>query len=312
LGVLYIVSAEAGAGKTAICAGIATNLVNDGKKAGYLKPQAAEKGKADGDIVFMRKTLGQADIVNAPDIVAGRDIVLVEAMLGETANDPASKDAYGAAKDMQAKVIAVETYTGKPSKNAALYRGFGDSFLGIIINKVPQSLVKKTKADVAARAATTGVKVLGIIPENRTLLAITVAELAQSIKGKIISNEDNAGELVENYLLGALVPDSGTDYFKRKSNKAAVIRQERADMQLAALETPTTVLVLAGSSQPPIYNVLNKAKKNGVPIITTESDINDIVDNIETTIAASRINQDKKLAKLGEMVKQNLDMKVFG
>jgi hypothetical protein len=47
-------------------------------------------------------------------------------------------------------------------------------------------------------------------------------------------------------------------------------------------------------------------------VITTDAGINDIVKNIETTIAKARINQDKKLAKLGDMVKQNLDMKMFG
>jgi dethiobiotin synthetase len=61
LGVLYIVSAEEAAGKTAICAGLAINLLNAGKKVGYLKPRAAEKGQADGDIAFMKKVLGQSD-----------------------------------------------------------------------------------------------------------------------------------------------------------------------------------------------------------------------------------------------------------
>jgi uncharacterized protein len=308
LGVLYIVSVEEGAGKTAIAAGIAINLVNAGKKVGYLKPQAAEKGKADGDILFMRKTLGLADMVNAPDIIAGRDSVLVEARLGAKATDAASKDAYGAAKEMKAKVIAVEAYTGKPTEHADLYKGFGDSFLGIVTNKVPQGLVKKARE----AAASSPIKVLGLIPENRILLAITVAELAESIKGKIVNKKGDTTELVENYMLGALTPDSGLDYFKRKTNKAAVIRQERADMQLAALETPTAALVLAGSTGAPIYQVTSKADKKGVSVITTESEIADIVKNIETTIAKARINQDKKLAKLGEMVKQNLDMKIFG
>ena len=308
MGVLYIVSVEEAAGKTAIAAGIGINLVNAGKKVGYLKPQAAEKGVADGDITFMRKTLGQTDIVNAPDIIEGRDTVLVEARLGSKATDAASKDAYGAAKEMKAKVIAVETYTGKPTGYAGLYKGFGDSFLGIVINKVPQSLVKKARAD----AASSPVKVLGIIPENRILLAITVAELAESIKGKIVNKKGDAAVLVENYMLGAMTPDSGPGYFERKANKAAVIRQDRPDMQLAALETPTAALVLAGSDHPPIYNVMHKADQKGVPVITTGSGINDIVKNIESTISKARINQDKKLAKLGEIVKQNLDMKVFG
>lgn len=308
MGVLYIVSAEEAAGKTAICAGIAINLINAGKKVGYLKPQAAEQGAADGDITFMRKALGLTDVVNAPDIIEGRDIVLVETRLGARAEDPASKDAYGAAKEMKAKVIAVETYTGQPPKYTALYRSFGDSFLGVIINKVPQSRLKKAREE----AGEGGVKVLGVIPENRILLAITVAELAESIRGKIISGGEKAGELVENYMLGAMTPDSGTDYFNRKSNKAAVVRQNRADMQLAALETPTSALVLAGSNETPIYNVRHKAEKKGIPIITTEANTDDIVTNIENAILKNPLNQEKKLAKLGEIIKQNLDMKVFG
>ncbi|OGN99525.1 MAG: hypothetical protein A2Y90_02475 [Chloroflexi bacterium RBG_13_52_12] len=312
MGVLYIVSAEEATGKTAICAGVAINLLNAGKKVGYLKPQAAERGTADGDIAFMRKVLGLTDIVNAPDIVKGRDIVLVEARLGAKTEDAASKDAYGAAKEMKAEVIAVEAYSGQPSKYTALYKGFGESFLGVVINKVPQSQLQKAKEEAAKQSAAAGVKLLGVIPENRILLALTVGELAESIQGKLINNAENSGELVENYMLGAMVADSGLDYFGRKSNKAAVIKQDRPDMQLAALETPTNCLVLSGSNKPPVYNVLNKAESKGIPIIITETAVNDIVSNIENALLKTRLNQEKKLAKLGEIVKQNLDMKVFG
>ena len=308
MGVFYIVSVEEGTGKTAIAAGIAVNLVNAGKKVGYLKPQAAEKGKTDGDVLFMRKALGLADIVNAPDIIAGRDTVLVEARLGHKATVVASKEVYAEAKDLKAKVIAVENYSGKPSEYSELYKGFGDSFLGVIINKVPQSLLKQVKETAAASP----VKVLGIIPENRMLLAVSIAELAEAVSGKIINKKGDTSELVENYMLGALTPDSGAAYFQRKSNKAAVIQQERADMQLAALETPTAALILTGGRQPPAYQVMHKADARKIPVITTESNMNDVIENIETTIAKARINQEKKLAKLGELVKQNLDMKVFG
>jgi len=309
MGVLYIVSVEEAAGKTAICAGIAINLVNAGKKAGYLKPQAVENNNSDGDIAFMRKTLGLTDPVNAPDLVTGRDIVFVEARMGATPAAAASKEAYGAVKDMKAKVIAVESYATDNVKYADLYKGFGESFLGVIINKVPRNLVKKAKAAMTAAGA---VKVLGVIPENRTLLAITVAELAEGIKGKIINHTENEEELVENFMLGAMTPDSGLEYFGRKSQKAAIIRQDRPDMQLAVLETPTVALVSAGSSQPPIYSVINKAREKGVPVITAASSVTDIVNNIESSLARTRLNQEKKLAILGDIVKQNLDMKIFG
>ncbi len=113
------------------------------------------------------------------------------------------------------------------------------------------------------------------------VLAITVGELAESIGGKIISHLEKSKELVENYMLGALTVDSGLDYFSRKKNKAAIIRQERLDMQLAALETSTTCLVLSGGDNTPAYRVRQKADSRGIPIITTAAPVSDIVTRID-------------------------------
>lgn len=302
MGVLYVVSAEAGTGKTAVCAGLAGNLINDGKKVGYLKPQVAAKDGSDSDIAFMKQILGLDDAVNAPDVIKGRDVVLVEAMLGQGADDTLSKQTYGAAKEMKARVIAVEAYTGKASKYADVYKGFGESLLGVVINKVPESKLKQAKEEAA------DINVLGVIPESRVLLAVTVAELAESIPGKILNNPGESAELVENFMLGAMVVDSGLDYFGRKSNKAAIVRQDRPDMQLAALETSTRCLVLTGSSEPPVYNVLQKAEARGIPIISTGTEAGDIVAGLEDTLVNARLNQEKKLSRLAEVIKQNLEI----
>jgi BioD-like phosphotransacetylase family protein len=311
VGVVYVVSAEAGAGKTAISAGAAVNLLSAGKKVGFLKPQAVDKTLPDGDAAFMKKVLGLADLVNAPDIVEGRDTVIVEALLGKQPGDAASKEAYGAVESMKAGVIAVEACSGEPSKYIDLYKGFGESLLGVVINKVPQSQMKKVKAEAEAQFGEAGIKVLGVIPESRLFHAMTVGELAAILQGKILNNADKSDELVENYMLGAMVVDSGTEYFKRKSNKAAVLRQDRPDMQLAALDTSTACLVLSGG-EPPIYNVLNKAESKGVPVITTDTAVPQIVTDIEKALANARLHQEKKLAKLADVVKKNLDMEVFG
>jgi len=185
----------------------------------------------------------------------------------------------------------------------------GDSLLGVIINKVPQSQLQRVKEEADGKYGTVGIKVLGVIPENRAILSITVGELADYIKGKIINNTDKSGELVENYMLGAMVVDSGLEYFGRKKNKAAVVRHDRLDMQLAALETQTGCLVLSGSHETPFYNVLNKAESRGIPIITTETGVNDIVTSIEEALTKTGLKQEKKLAKLAEIVGKNLDMK---
>ena len=311
MGVLFIVSVEEAAGKTAVCAGLAINFLNDGKKVGYLKPQASEKSDSDSDIAFMKQTLGLADVVNADDLIKGRDIVLAEGRIGPGADDAASRASYGAAKEMKAKVIAVEVYSGKTSRFLDVYKGFGGNLLGIVVNKVPESQLKRVRDEAKASFEAAGIKLLGVIPENRVLLAITIGELAENLQGKILNNTEKSAELVENYMLGAMVVDSGLDYFGRKSRKAAIIRQDRPDMQLAALETSTACLVLSGNNQPPIYNVLYKAQNRGIPIIATSAAINDIVTIIEETLLKTRLNQTKKLVKLAEVVKQNLDMKAL-
>jgi BioD-like phosphotransacetylase family protein len=305
LGVLFIVSAEAAAGKTAISAGLAINFLNEGKKVGYLKPQAMEKDGLDSDIAFMKQTLGTGDAVNACDIV------LVEASLGPDPGDTASRVTYETAREMKAKVIAVEAYSGQPSRFTDVYKGFGEDLLGVVINKVPESQLKNERDAAGALFAGAGIKMLGVIPENRLLMAITVGELAESISGKLLNQTEKTAELVENYLLGAMIVDSGLDYFGRKSRKAAIIRQDRPDMQLAALETSTTCLVLSGGENPPLYNVMYKAESRGIPIISTGTAITDIVTLIEDTMPKTRLNQANKLTRLAEVIKQNLDIKAL-
>jgi len=127
LGVLYVVSVEEAAGKTALCAGLTRNFMSDGKKVGYLKPQVTEKDGSDGDVVFMKQVTGLTDVVNAPDVIKGRDIVLVENRLGPDTDDVLTKDTCGAAREMKAKVIAVEAYPGDGAKYADVYKEFGDN-----------------------------------------------------------------------------------------------------------------------------------------------------------------------------------------
>lgn len=122
-------------------------------------------------------------------------------------------------------------------------------------------------------------------PENRTPTAISIGELAKGIGGKILNHAEKSDAPVENYMLGAMTVDSGLDYFNRKKNKAAIIRHERLDMQLAALDTSTVCLVLSGTGTTPVYRVRQKAESRGIPIITTSATVSDIVACIDKLLA---------------------------
>ena len=318
---LYVVSAEAAVGKTAICAGIGRYLLGDGKEAGFIK--LAAEGDRDGDAAFMKQVLGLSEDAEAICLTVGdankikeacakasqgKDVVIVEGMLGQSADDDLSKAACGIAEALNAKVIIVEGYSDEATGFIDSYKGFGNNLLGVVLNKVPQSQLKRVQDEASARFGEAGVKVLGLLPEDRALSALTVGELADNIHGKISNNAEKSADLVENFMLGAMVVDSGLDYFGRKTNKAAVVRSDRPDMQLAALETSTRCLVISNSTEPPVYSVQQKAENKGIPIILAESDTDTIIASVEDALSKARFSQEKKLPKLAEVMQQHLDL----
>lgn len=305
---LFITSSKAGSGKTTICAGLGGHLIEGGKKVGYLKPLTAS-ATPDTDAAFMNDALGLGEaldrisVAGTPDevkaayagISASRDVVLIE-------GEKLDADAARIVQMLDAQVIGVESYGDVALE---VYRMFDQRLLGLVVNKVPKSQLEKARQELADKLGKAGIAMLGILPEDRSLLALTVGELARSVSGQVVDS-DKQPELVENIMLGAMAVDPGPDYFSRKTNKAVVLRSGRPDMQLAALETSTRCLVLTGETAPSSI-VLRKARAKKVPLILTRGDISTVVGKIEEALASARFDQEKKLPRLAEVMKQGFD-----
>ncbi len=299
---LLVTSSESGAGKTTICASLGKNLADSGKKVGFLRIAAS----TSNDGAFMKSLLNLAEpVVTDPAQIkeayakasAGKDVVIIE-------DEKLSPNSYKVAEAIDAKVIVVEGYAGKPAQMKSGYQEFGSRLLGVVIGKVPVSQVERLKKEVSAQSGE--VKVLGVVPEDRALLSPTVSEIAGVVNGKIVDGEKQLAELVENVMLGAMYVGSGLDYFGRKANKAVVLRVERPDMQLAALETSTKCMVLSGKDAPANV-VLRRAKDKKVPIILTTDNVATVVTKIEAALSQPRLNHEKKLPRLAELMKQSFN-----
>jgi len=326
---LYVVSSEEGAGRTTIAAGVGKHLLGGNKKIGYFRPIIAEKKPegSENDAAFMKQVLALPEPVDSlcplircegvlgikirqayAKASQGKDVVIVEGMCGQSPDDSLSETAYEIAEALQAKVIAVEGFANESSMPKFLnsYKGFGENLLGMVLNKVPRSRLKRGCEEITDKFTEAELRILGVLPEDRILFTLTIGELADSVQGEILNNAEKSTELVENIMVGAMVVDSGLDYFGRKANKAVVVRDDRPDMQMATLETSTRCLVISGSTAPIDY-VRYKAEDKGVPIVLTKNDTNTIVKNIEDALDKGRFNQEKKLVKLAEILEQNLD-----
>lgn len=317
---LYITSSEKGSGKTAICAGLGKLLAADGKKVGYFKPFISD-GKsttagADGDAVFMNSlfSLDAAADILSPVISSrgslagsiketcakasqGKDVMIIEGI----------SDQYWASAEiadaLDARVIVVEAYSPGMLKAVEQAKGIGKSLLGVILNKVPKNKLEQARSDAAAA----GVNILGALPEDRVLYAISIGELAETIHGEMLRGAEQSAELVENLMLGAYAVDPGPDYFGRLDNKAVVLKSERPDMQMAAMETSSRCLVLTGDT-PLNPTVLDRAEEKDIPIILAGNDSATVAASIEDALVRNRFHQENKLARLTELMEQHLDI----
>ncbi len=330
---LYVASSEEAAGKTTICAGVGKHLLDEGKKVGFLKPILADKKSkgSDSDAVFMKQVLALPEPVDSlcplisgegvltnkvkqtyAKVSQGKDVVIIEGMCGHSPDDNLSKASYEIVEALKARVIIVEGYSNQSStaKFINTYKGFGENLLGIVLNKVPSSQLKRVHDEIPPQFDAAAINILGILPEDRALFTLTIGELADYIQGEILNNAEKSAELVENFMVGAMYVDSGLEYFGRKRGKAVVVRDDRPDMQLAALETPTKCLVISGNTAP-VYSVRYRAEDKGVPIILTKSDTSTILKSIEDALDKTRFNQEKKLLKLAEITEQHLSFQAI-
>jgi len=321
---LYIISLEKNTGKTAVCAGLGKHLLNDGKKVGFFKPIAAASKPAEGtdsDAAFMKELLAleepveslcpfsadESDLVNKVKeafnkVSGGKDVVIVE---GADEQGTASNEIV---KTLGARAIIVAGYSEElPGDNlVAAAKSLGDNLLGVVINKVPASQAERVSNEATGPLTQAGINLLGVLPEDRSLFSFTIGELADNVQGEILNNTEKAAELAENIMLGALCVDPGPLYFGRKPDKVAVLRSDRPDMQMAALETSTRALVISGNT-PLIPSVRNQAEDKGVPIILTDEDVTAIVTSINDTLARARFNQQSKVPRLTEIMGQHFD-----
>ncbi len=323
--VLYVTSAQRGAGKTAFCATLADELSRKGKRTAVFKPfgEAPQSG-LDPDVVIFHRLLGQpeperhfpvedgrlgAGLLNdvkdaASETLEKQDILLVEGSSG--ISDVASRQL---ADSLDARVLVVaKNETGMDASDLTRWQGlFGDRLLGVAINGFTRYQGADLVSKLLPSVNSAGLNCLGAIPEDRKLLSVTAGQLASHLKGRFIMHEELADSLVEHYMVGGPGLDEGALYFGLRENKAVIVRGDRPDVQMAALQTPLSCMVLTQGIGPTEY-VLNEAELEDVPIIVVESDTLSTMASLNSVQDSARFDHPAKLDRFRELLREHVDL----
>jgi BioD-like phosphotransacetylase family protein len=149
-----------------------------------------------------------------------------------------------------------------------------------------------------------GIKILGSIPFLTELKALHANEIAEELGGEIIvAGEDHP---IERILIGAMTPESALKYFRKAPAKAVITGGDRADIQLAALSTSTSCLVLTGGLYP-ANHVIARAQELGVSVVLVNLDTLTAAERLERLTARIDPFDRQKISLIKETVRQNLD-----
>lgn len=348
---LYVPSLHRFSGKTAVCLALGRRLQRDGYRVGYFKPLSTQMWEPipgqppDEDAEFVRRVLGLeeptealvgvrmtpsllrdvlcgclgrdllADVRAAYErIAAGRDILLVEGGASLREGVGIGLGPAEVARALDAAVLAVIPFHNEMDlvdDCAVTQLRLAERLLGVLVNGIPPESRPFVEEVARPYLEEQGIAVLGAIPHQEQLRAISVGELAQVLEAEFLTASEKRDVLIENLMVGAMSVEQALPRIRRiPGTKAVITGGDRADIHWAALETTTSCLILTGYLRPQ-PELLRRADEQGVVVLLTHRNTMEAVEAIERVFGKTRLGQSEKLASFEAMMAGHFDFDRF-
>jgi hypothetical protein len=341
---LIVASTRAYTGKSGLVLALAGVLEDRGLDVGYFKPYGTMPVREGGvltdeDALYINAALARpstiadicpvvrtrsfvervlrGDAVDAVTAVRGafdrvaaaRDVVLVEAPWDCAQGSAVAVSTPQIAALLDAPVLMVDRPEDAdlPESVLAVAPLLEHRLCGIVLNAVRESQLSFASERLVPFLETRALPVLGVIPHDAALSSVTVAEVVEALGGTVLSAENHMDDTVESFIVGAMGQEKALRFFRRKARKAVITGGDRADVQLAALQTDTRCIILTGN-MPPSSVVLARAEEQGVPMILVDTDTLSAVEKMEALLGRIRIHDTAKTARLRALFEENVDL----
>lgn len=342
---IYITSVERYSGKTAACLALGKRLLANGQSVGYLKPLSLQPWRignkiADEDAAFVIEALqlsanpwDLSPVVVTPDFLrdrlraqaeidlmdqvkraaevagAGKDILLLEGGASLREGHAVGLPTPLVAAELGSHILVIVKYRDEIrvlDDALASKARLGEAMSGILINRVPETASPFVQDIAAPFLEKKGIPVFGILPEHKGLEALTVGELVNALDAQVLTKNPNLQAFVETLTVGAMTVDAALSRFRQQMNKAVITGGDRTDIQLAALETSTTCLILTGNLHPSPL-IIKQAEQFGVAILLVPMNTMETVEAVEKIFGKTRLGQATKLQQFEALMNAHLD-----
>ena len=306
MGVLYITSQKQNSGKTTLSAALASLLIDRGKVVDIAKPFSENGTLEEGDRFNLSKLLDRdyslqneqsldAVIASIKESSSKHEFVIVEALSSMPVEEQVSF-----VEEIKAQSLIVSIPSTMDS-DADFSSRFGSSVCGVVLNQVSKYAQIQTEHIMQQNLSSHDVLLLGTIPEDRTLLSLSVAQICENLSGQMFGEVQNSESLVEHFMVGGFGMDPGEYSFATRDKKAVVVRGDRPDVQMSALNTDMECFIMTNGMDPIEY-IKYEAVEEGVSIMIVQSDTLDTMENISKLQQLAEFDHPDKLSKAKKLV----------
>jgi BioD-like phosphotransacetylase family protein len=132
-----------------------------------------------------------------------------------------------------------------------------------------------------------------------------VGELIELLDAEVLTETVDPEALAETLTVGAMTADAALSRFRRYQNKAVITGGDRTDIQLAALETSTVVLILTGNLHPSPL-IIQQADALNVPILLVNQNTMETIELVERSLGKTRLGQPEKMETFLNLMTENV------
>ena len=310
MSVLAIISDSNGSGKTATASALKIQLEKAGLELNLVKLSTTSESSAIEDKIYsdlQPKFKGPSSIKINSEEINETDIQTLKSIAKKTAtqNNTLVIEITSSLNDeiiqtiineLDAKVLIVSAHTSNmPNLSLRkLTNHFSDKIIGIIINKQLRYRKAELEENVLPQLSQHGVTCLGIIPEDKSLMAISLLDLTKYLQAKLVTDCEPEDKLIDYFLIGGMGLDPGISYFATRNRKAAIIRGDRPDLQMASLETDPECLILTNGIEPIEY-VKYEAEEKDIPVYVVEKSTQEIMAVLNEIQSTVNFNHSEKI-----------------
>lgn len=340
---LLIGSTEAYSGKSATILGVAHQLQSKGLDIAYGKPLGTYRSTnqleaMEEDVRFMKQVLKLSEAKLLPPLLSLDAETIEKRLRGEDSSNyrhslqeylrqssgdlillegPGTLCEGGlfnlslleVAQEMSAPILLVARFHSVLLVEALLAakQHLGEYLVGVLINDIPTDQLSTIESTMRPFLEREGIPVLGMWPRSELLRSVSVRELVHQLNAEVLCRSDRLDLMVESLTIGAMNVNSALKYFRKGNNMAVVTGGDRADIQMAALETSTHCLILTGHLPPQPF-ILNRAEELEIPVLSVDLDTLTTVEIIDRAFGQVRLQEPIKVQCIKQLMGEYFDI----